>query len=138
MIYFILMRTGIIRLTVPARCPVSAIEGGYIRYPNGIGELRDYCHEKGLLFGFLDGAGKNRLSFNTAKESAGLVAMGYNQKNNGGFPQKGVGGIVDLAKDKSYAWVENNIIKMIEYTKVDMFRLDFKPYIRCAIFGQYA
>ena len=22
------------------------------RYPNGIGELRDYCHEKGLLLGF--------------------------------------------------------------------------------------
>ena len=95
------------------------------RYPNGIGELRDYCHEKGLLFGLWMEPERIGSLSNAAKESAGLVTMGYNQKNNGGFPEKGVGGIVDLAKDKSYAWVENHIIRMIEYTKVDMFRLDF-------------
>lgn len=95
------------------------------RYPNGIKELRDYCHEKGLLFGlWMEPERIGSLNPN-AKKYNDFITTGYNGKNNGGWPEKGLGGLVDLAKDDAYKWVEDEIVKMIEHTKVDMFRLDF-------------
>ncbi len=96
-----------------------------VRYPNGIKELRDYCHEKGLLFGLWMEPERIGSLSKAAKEYPDYVTTGYNGKNNGGWCEKGVGGLVDLAKDDAFKWVEDEIVKMIEHTQIDMFRLDF-------------
>jgi len=95
------------------------------RYPNGITELRDYCHSKGLLFGMcMEPERIGSLNAN-AEKLAHYLTNGYNDKNNGGYPTHGKGGIVDMAKDDAAKWVEDEITNMIETTGVDMFRLDF-------------
>ncbi len=95
------------------------------RYPNGIKELADYCHSKGLLFGMW--MEPERIgSFNpNAEKLAHYLTKGYNDKNNGGYPIHGKGGIVDMANDEAAKWVEDEVTNMIANTGIDMFRLDF-------------
>lgn len=95
------------------------------RYPNGIRELRDYCHEKGLLFGLWMEPERIGSLSPAAKTHGDFVTKGYNDKNNGGYPEQGVGGLVDLSRPEAAQWVEDEMAKMIEQSGVDMFRLDF-------------
>lgn len=95
------------------------------RYPNGIRELRDYCHEKGLLFGLWMEPERIGSLSPAVKTHGDFVTKGYNDKNNGGYPEQGVGGLVDLSRPEAAQWVEDEMAKMIEQSGVDMFRLDF-------------
>lgn len=95
------------------------------RYPNGIRELRDYCHEKGLLFGLWMEPERIGSLSRRQKTHGDFVTKGYNDKNNGGYPEQGVGGLVDLSRPEAAQWVEDEMAKMIEQSGVDMFRLDF-------------
>lgn len=95
------------------------------RYPNGITELADYCHEKGLLFGMWMEPERIGSLAAAAKTHMDYVTKGYNKKNNGGHPYAGEGGCVDLARPEVEEWVYNEIEKMISTCKIDMFRLDF-------------
>ncbi len=95
------------------------------RYPNGIRELRDYCHSKGLLLGLW--MEPERIgSHSPAVETHGhLLTRAYTDTNIGGHPVRGVGGLVDMARPEGAKWVEDEMVKMIEETGLDMFRLDF-------------
>lgn len=95
------------------------------RYPNGIRELRDYCHNKGLLLGLWMEPERIGSHSPAVKTHSDHIMNGYNDKNNGGYPIPGTGGMIDLARKESAKWIEDEIVKLIEESGLDMFRLDF-------------
>ncbi len=87
------------------------------RYPNGIAEVRDYAHSKGLMFGLwmdIERLGPKSKAF---KEHSEWISTPY--KNENGNSQ------INMADPEAAAWVESELIRVIEEYKCDLFRLDY-------------
>ena len=103
------------------------------RFPNGIKELADFCHENGIKFGlWMEPERIGSLCERWSEEEAKKCFWSYNDDVLGPYPATGKdgkyhrgGGCYDLAKPEVAAYIENEICKMIESTGIDMFRLDF-------------
>ncbi|MBE6691063.1 MAG: alpha-galactosidase [Ruminococcaceae bacterium] len=90
-------------------------------YPNGIGEVRDYAHQKGLKFGmWMEPEAIGPLS-RVAEEhpewlTVSLTAHGTKKQ-------------LDLTNPEAAAWAEAEIVRVIEENKLDAFRLDHNNHI---------
>ncbi|MBQ8508680.1 MAG: alpha-galactosidase [Clostridia bacterium] len=86
------------------------------RYPNGLEEIRDYIHEKGLLFGLwasIEEAGANT---KVAKEHPGWFTTAY----HGGKKTD----LLDLTKPEVVEHLEKVFAHLVEDYKIDLFRID--------------
>lgn len=87
------------------------------RYPNGIGEVRDYAHEKGLLFGlWMDLERLGKLSA-AAKAHPDWLSRSYRKELENSQ--------IDMTNPEAVAWVESELTRVIETYKIDLFRLDY-------------
>ncbi len=94
------------------------------RYQMGIDGIRGYCHKKGLKFGLWmepERLGRDSKTFSEIGEKIGT--RGYDEKLRGGI--NGGGCIVDVSKPEGAKWIEETLVKFIEFYKLDFFRLDF-------------
>lgn len=85
-------------------------------YPNGIGEIRDYVHSKGLLFGmWLDA---ERLGKDSAMAAAhpDWIAKPFGQNGSS---------LIDMTNPEAVAWVEKQVEHLVEDYRIDLFRLDY-------------
>lgn len=85
------------------------------RFPAGIKPLRDYAHEKGMLFGVyaeLEGGRGAVHASHTAKEHPEWI---------------GPKAILNLTIPKAAAWMESELHRLIEENELDLFRLDYNP-----------
>lgn len=87
------------------------------RYPNGIGEIRDYIHEKGLLFGLWLDLERIGASSKLYAEHPDWAAKHFIEGRHGSM--------LDLARDDVAEWVENELARVIEKYQIDLFRLDY-------------
>ena len=86
------------------------------RYPNGISEIRDYCHEKGLGFGLwvdIENLGKRSNVFEAHPEWRAKTILG-NQSVN----------LLDLSIPEAAEWAENELVRIISEYKLDLLRVD--------------
>jgi alpha-galactosidase len=87
------------------------------RYPNGIGELRDYCHSLGMRFGMW-----------VEIERLGPLAETRNQHpdwfshNTYGAPTDG---LIDLTVPEAAAWAEEELARIITEYGLDLLRIDY-------------
>lgn len=86
-------------------------------YPNGMAEIREYAHAKGLLFGMWMEPETFGLLSNAAAEHPDWPAAHFTTGKTGKQ--------LDMTNPEVLAWVENAIIRLIEEEKLDMFRLDY-------------
>ena len=90
-------------------------------YPNGIGEIRDYAHEKGLLFGmWMEPEAIGPLSRVAAEHPEWLTTVfaSHDKKKQ-----------LDLTVPEAAAWMESEIVRVIEENKLDVFRLDHNNHV---------
>ncbi len=91
------------------------------RYAHGIKPFRDRTLEKGMLFGlWMEPERLGNLS-ETFKQHPEWLAKGYEAHE----PNSLGGGLIDLGKPEAAAWVEQQIVKLIEENELDFFRLDY-------------
>ena len=88
------------------------------RYPNGLSEIVDYAHSKGLKFGLWMDADRIGPSSKVYKEHPDWVGTRYN-----GSPA--VSGSLNLADPKVADWMESQIAHVIGDYHLDFFRLDW-------------
>ena len=90
-------------------------------YPNGIGEIRDYAHERGLKFGmWMEPEAIGPASKIAAEHPDWLtVSFTSHQKKKQ----------LDLTNPEAAAWAEAEIVRVIEENKLDVFRLDHNNHI---------
>ena len=87
------------------------------RYPNGISELSDYCHKKGLKFAMwaeIERLGEYSPIFLNHPE--------WRLKNIYG---KQISGILDMTNPEAAAWAENELARFITEYKLDLLRVDY-------------
>ncbi len=85
-------------------------------YPNGIEEIRDYIHSKGLLFGMwaeIERLGE--MSLANEEHQDWLITRRDGTKTS----------ILDLSKDEVAVFVENTLCRIIEEYKIDLYRIDY-------------
>lgn len=86
------------------------------RYPNGISEISDYARSKGLKFGLWmepERIGRDSALYEKHKDWFTIRPDG---KRSDGF--------LDLTRDEVREWCENEISRVIEEYRLDLFRLD--------------
>ena len=88
------------------------------RYPNGIDEIREYVHGRGMRFGMWMDAERICSESTVASEHPEWIAKTYDGKPNGS-------GNIDLTNPEAAAWMRAQIVHLIEDYKIDMFRLDW-------------
>ena len=88
------------------------------RYPNGIDEIREYIHGKGMKFGMWMDLERIGPDSDVAHEHPEWIGMLYNGKPNGA-------GMLDLTNPEAVRWMRAQIVHLIEDYKIDMFRLDW-------------
>lgn len=96
-----------------------------VRFPNGIRELTDYCHEKGIRFGLWMEPERVGSLCSLAEAHKDKYLRKLDDSTGCGYPQGGKGGCYDLSRKEVADYVEDQIVKMIEMSGIDMFRLDF-------------
>ncbi len=103
------------------------------RFPNGIREIADFCHENGMKFGlWMEPERIGPLALNWGEEEKAKCFRSYNEDvlgiytatDGNGKTVRG-GGCYDLSRPEVAEYIENEICKMIEMSGIDMFRLDF-------------
>ena len=88
------------------------------RYPNGIKEIRDYCHERNILFGvWMEPERIGSLSEVYTDHQDWLLVCPDRKINKKGF--------LNLAIPECAQWVENEIAQLISENELDFFRLDY-------------
>ena len=87
------------------------------RYPNGIEEVRDYAHSKGLMFGLWMDLERLGPQSEMYKKHPEWISKQY--KHEGGNTQ------INMADPEAAAWVESELVRVIEEYKCDLFRLDY-------------
>lgn len=87
------------------------------RYPNGIEEVREYAHEKGLLFGLWMDSERLGKDSRMAKEHPEWIAKRWSDT--------GEISMVNMADPDACAWVEGQIAHLVEDYGIDLFRLDY-------------
>jgi len=86
------------------------------RYPNGIEELVDYCHEKGLKFGLwvdIDSMGRLSPVYNEHPEWRAKNAFGERSSN-----------FADYSRPEVAEWAENHLARIITDYRLDLLRID--------------
>lgn len=91
------------------------------RYPNGIGEIRDYIHSKGLKFGLWAEVESLGTKSKIRAEHPEWIAKCYSGQENR---------LLNMAIPEAAAWVESEIARMIEEYGLDLFRLDYNGSYR--------
>ncbi|MBO5269682.1 MAG: alpha-galactosidase, partial [Clostridia bacterium] len=87
------------------------------RYPNGIAEIRDYIHSKGLLFGlWLDLERLGKLSKAAVEHPEWISKCYINGKENSQL---------NMAIPEAAAFAERELSRVIEEYRIDIFRLDY-------------
>ena len=87
------------------------------RYPNGLSELSDYCHEKGLKFGLwveMERIGIHSPVFESHPEWRLKNALGEQDAN-----------YLDLANPEAAEWVESELARIIEEYRLELLRVDY-------------
>ena len=87
------------------------------RYPNGIEEIRDYTHKKGMLFGLWMDADRVGPASDIWKNHSEMIATTYTGKQN-------PSGLLDNTCKSVCAWMKSEIEYIIRTYQLDMFRLD--------------
>lgn len=95
------------------------------RFPNGMKELADYCHEIGIKLGLWMEPERIGSKSPVWEQDKDKCLRNYGDGIPGGHPTGGVGGLYDLSRKDVCDYIEAQICKMIETTGLDMFRLDF-------------
>ncbi len=86
------------------------------RYPNGIEEVVDYCHEKGMKFGLwvdIDSIGRLSPVYNDHPEWRAKNAFG---EQSGNF--------ADYSRAEVAEWAENHLARIITDYRLDLLRID--------------
>ncbi|MBQ8227455.1 MAG: alpha-galactosidase [Clostridia bacterium] len=87
------------------------------RYPNGIKELSDYCHEMGIKFAMW-----------IEIERMGNMCDGYKEhpefRSNDVFGKHNQNGDLDFSISEAAKWAENELARMIEEYNLDLLRID--------------
>ena len=98
-----------------ARCGDWTVDAG--KYPRGIGEIRDYIHEKGLLFGLWLDAERIGPDSEAGRAHPDWLAtrMRDGKKST----------MIDMTNPEALAWVEAQIARLVEEYGIDLFRLDY-------------
>ena len=87
------------------------------RYPNGIGEIADYCHANGMKFGlWVEIEGLGDLS-NVKKEHPEWLA-------NNAFGEK-ARRFLDFTVPEAAQWAEDELARIITEYKLDLLRVDY-------------
>lgn len=87
------------------------------RYPKGIGEIVDYAHEKGLLFGiWMDAERLGKLSQAAAEHPQWLCST---------YVDNAPRSIINMADPEAAAWVEEQVAGVLTQTGAELFRLDY-------------
>ena len=90
-------------------------------YPNGIGEIREYAHQKGLLFGmWMEPEAIGPLS-DIAKQHPEWLACAFASQTT--HKQ------LDLSNPEAAAWMEEEIARVICENQLDLFRLDHNNHV---------
>ena len=87
------------------------------RYPDGIAEIREAVHRKGMLFGMWMDAERVGPGSRFWQEHEQSIARGYDGRIN-------ERGLLDLTDRAVCAWVKEQIERLIGEYRADMFRLD--------------
>jgi len=87
------------------------------KYPGGIGEIREYLHSKGLLFGLWLDLERLGTASRAAKEHPEWISQNY--KRTAMLSQ------LNMAIPEAAAWAEAELSRVIEEYKIDIFRLDY-------------
>ena len=86
------------------------------RYPNGISEIRDYCHLRGMKFGmWMEAERIAELSAVYRKHPQWLTT----------HPDGRKGALLDLTLPEAAQWAENEIARVISEYQLDLFRVDY-------------
>ncbi len=92
------------------------------RYPNGIGEIRDYCHSKGMKFGLwvdIETLGSRTDMFEKHPEWRSETIIGNKSRN-----------LIDLSIPEAAEWAENELARIISEYKLDLLRVDHNVSFR--------
>lgn len=87
------------------------------RYPNGIEEVRDYAHEKGLIFGLWMDAERLGCRSRMAQEHPEWIIRRWNTDEDRS--------LINMADPDACAWVEGQIAHLVEDYGIELFRLDY-------------
>ena len=87
------------------------------RYPNGIKEVRDYAHEKGLKFGLWIETERIGAQSKVAKEHPEWFMKLWKAE--------GETSVLDMANPEAAAWVERELERCITEYGMELFRLDY-------------
>lgn len=87
------------------------------RYPNGITELADYCHQKGMKFGlWSDIESLGRLCRNYTEHPEWRAPNVYGELSNR---------LIDLTNPQTAEYMETTLARLIEDYKLDLLRIDY-------------
>ena len=87
------------------------------RFPDGIKAFRDHVHGKGMLWGLWMDAERIGTGSRAFKEHPDWLAAAYDGERR-------LGGLIDISKPEVAAWMEAEIVRVIEENQLDFFRLD--------------
>lgn len=92
------------------------------RYPNGIDEVRDYCHAKGMKFGLwvdIETLGSRSEVFEKHPEWRSETIIGRKSPN-----------LMNLSIPEAAEWAENELARIISEYKLDLLRVDHNVSFR--------
>ncbi len=87
------------------------------RYPNGITEIVDYCHENGMKFGLwvdIESLGKFCKEYTEKPQWRGADALGRKTEK-----------FLDFTVPEAAKWAEDELARIIESYKLDLLRVDY-------------
>lgn len=92
------------------------------RYPDGIGEIRDYCHSKGLKFGLwvdIETLGSRTDIYEKHPEWRSETIIGNKSRN-----------LIDFSIPEAAEWAENELARIITEYGLDLLRVDHNVSFR--------
>ena len=104
------------------------------RFPHGLGPVREYAHQKGMLFGLYAEPEGGREGY--CSETNGVCIGGWDQsevfvQHPDWFFQPKRGSILNLAIPEAAAYLETELSRIVEHYKLDLYRHDFNsPLLR--------
>ncbi len=92
------------------------------RYPNGLGELSDYCHSLGMKFGLwvdIENLGRLSNKINEHPDWRGSDIFGNQSRN-----------YIDMSRPEVAEWAESELTRIITEYKLDLLRVDHNVSFR--------
>ena len=88
------------------------------RFPDGLEPIRNYVHEKGMLFGLWMDAERVGPDSRVAQEHPEWLAAAYDGERR-------LGSMLDLTNPAAAQWMEDQIAQVISVNQLEFFRLDY-------------